>query len=776
MKKFASVQNIKHEIDAYEKHFTGAPLLVGIDGNADYVALLSALTDDYSKQIIRTSSSCGLDFPPDPAFQLSLISSEAKKKPTVWLGAVQAKMLYGQQATEAFLINLLGTNFGGPVTVLCPYCTSILESIARNYTKLGYNIVIVSGNERTIPMIHVSSDDQGLYIGEGSVHGIKALLEKLEDGHFGQVIRLVTTCKFAYLEGSMFPVAKGESSYQSLCKQEPGIAANTQENNGSEAQWNRLAISLQAAGSLSNACEEALCPVQKLQDNFGDYLAADRDTRFLCFVSLKAFFGQGNDYLAHCLRKSITVDDLEANIYMAILEIKHGSPKFNTWIRQRRRMISLLDENSAMMKDFCTRATIKGKDILWYLSDETEEERAALIHALCCYPYTPEELDEIMPSISPNLAAYLRLFTFDEFNTKVVGSDPSVRTLFTAYFQRYKIQKLTNHKDRDFLDIVEAEAKPTGRSFTKLPARSAIVKKLDKKDARPYFFDALGVEFLAFMQAKAEEYGMQFECSIGRCNLPSITSLNKEFYEAFPEGSILKEEGLDELKHRGTKYDYRFTTEPLHIFDELAILDRDLKKMGSALAMGQCQRIIILSDHGASRLAVTYESEYDKIQLEEPGKHSGRCCLASQDPYIEFVVYESGFACIANYERFKGSRKADVETHGGASLEETVVPIIILTQKPKEQQLFFVEPVVPCSVKEGSSIRLFANPPLKNPRMIVDKQPYDGKFEGDTHNVAFAMPDIRRRGRYIAEIYDGGMKKGELTFETTRQTGTNQLL
>ena len=269
---------------------------------------------------------------------------------------------------------------------------------------------------------------------------------------------------------------------------------------------------------------------------------------------------------------------------------------------------------------------------------------------------------------------------------------------------------------------------------------------------------------------------MQFECFIGHCNLPSITSKNKEFYGVFPVGSVLKEEGLDELKHHGIKYDFQFTTEPLHIFDELDILDRDLKKMGSALAMGQCQRIIILSDHGASRLAVTYRSENDKLELTEPGQHSGRCCPADKDPGIDFVTFEDGFAILANYERFKGSRKADVETHGGASLEETVVPVIILTLKPKEQQIFFVESVVSCSPKDGSSIRMFANPPLKKPRMVINGQNYDGRFDGDKHNVVFEMPDIRRKGHHEAEIYEGGIKLSVLTFETKRQTGTNQLL
>ena len=87
-----------------------------------------------------------------------------------------------------------------------------------------------------------------------------------------------------------------------------------------------------------------------------------------------------------------------------------------------------------------------------------------------------------------------------------------------------------------------------------------------------------------------------------------------------------------------------------------------------------------------------------------------------------------------------------------------------------------MENIVSCSLKDGATIHLFANPPLNNPRMIVGEQNYDGKFDGDKHNVAFTMPDIRRKGSHDADIYDGGVKVTTLTFETERQTKTNQLI
>ncbi len=40
MKNYSDVIAVKKEIDSYVQHFTGAPLLVGIDANQDYTTLL----------------------------------------------------------------------------------------------------------------------------------------------------------------------------------------------------------------------------------------------------------------------------------------------------------------------------------------------------------------------------------------------------------------------------------------------------------------------------------------------------------------------------------------------------------------------------------------------------------------------------------------------------------------------------------------------------------------------------------------------------------------
>ena len=135
-----------------------------------------------------------------------------------------------------------------------------------------------------------------------------------------------------------------------------------------------------------------------------------------------------------------------------------------------------------------------------------------------------------------------------------------------------------------------------------------------------------------------------------------------------------------------------------------------------------------MSDHGASRLAVIYGQENEKLELEEKGKHSGRCCPTKEDPNIPYVSYWNGFAVLANYERFKGGRKANVEVHGGATLEEVVVPIIVLSKKPTDIDICFVDPVIVLKGKEPATIIVFANIPLSEPKFVVNEKVYVGEF------------------------------------------------
>ena len=331
------------------------------------------------------------------------------------------------------------------------------------------------------------------------------------------------------------------------------------------------------------------------------------------------------------------------------------------------------------------------------------------------------------------------------------------------------MQKVTNKIDPHFESMVNKFAQE--RPYNKLLPRSKIVSMIEKEGTELFFFDALGVEYLSFIKAKCEEYGLKIEISVGHCELPSITEKNKEFIHFFG-GKYKKIERLDELKHHSQFFDYEKIKEPVHLFRELEIIDEELRRIQSILMQGTMQKAIIVSDHGASRLAVISGEQNDSIlKLDEKGQHSGRCCPAESDPHINCAAYEDGFAVLANYERFAGGRKANVEVHGGASLEEVVVPVITLSRKSETVEYCFTDPIIVLKQREVATLTLYCNVPMNKPRILVGKKFYDGEFVADKKHAKFVMPELKRSRDYVAELYDGDTSVSSLEFKIQKNMG-----
>ena len=233
----------------------------------------------------------------------------------------------------------------------------------------------------------------------------------------------------------------------------------------------------------------------------------------------------------------------------------------------------------------------------------------------------------------------------------------------------------------------------------------------------------------------------------------------KEFLQGLDDDDWFKIDALDEMKHHSQIYNYQKCEYPTHLFAELDVIDEELRKIQSMLMQEIIEKAVIISDHGASRLAVLYGHEVPaNIQLDESGRHSGRCCLSEEDPHLPFAAYEDGYSVLANYDRFKGGRKANVEVHGGASLEETVVPVIVLTKKPENMKMCFVSSVITLVPRVIPELTLYSNVPLQKPRLFINEEFYDGEFVADKNMQKFHLLKIKRKGIYKAEVYDGDKK------------------
>ena len=537
-------------------------------------------------------------------------------------------------------------------------------------------------------------------------------------------------------------------------------------------QWSWLASKMSGKSSFSALVCDEFGATANLSAHLSDvWGSADKKMQWLLWLSLKSFGEANNHYLTLILGNCDHVDSFEMHAYLDFADVDISHPEFERYYTERKRLLEQLPENLSLIKKYCDKLGRHQKDEVFYLTDSSAQEKYEFVRCLSLYDFTPEEIFRATRSMSKSLHLYMQNFVFDAVNTKLPESDSRFRGDLTTYFRDYKLQKLTNRIFPEFLKRVNAYAQ-SPRPYNKLQPRSSIISHMDKKKVQCFFFDALGVEYLAFIMAKCEEYGLVSEVAIGRCELPSITAKNKEFLQYFADEDWRKIDILDEIKHHSQVYDYRKCEYPLHLFEELDVIDEQLRMIQSMLVQGMLEKALIVADHGASRLAVRYGHELNSsIELEESGEHSGRCCPAAEDPNLSFVAYEDGFAVLANYERFKGGRRANVEVHGGASLEEVVVPIITLTKRPDNIELCFVNPAIALKPRVTPELVLYSNVSLSKPRLLIDGDFYDGEFVADKKHARFEIPKIKRKGNYSAEVYDGEKNMSvKLEFKVQKQT------
>lgn len=464
-----------------------------------------------------------------------------------------------------------------------------------------------------------------------------------------------------------------------------------------------------------------------------------------------------NEYLKRVMKVSPTYDEYRKRLFDVILDIPRKSKEFRNLYFKRKELLKDLSESD--VSSYVAMSLQKGAERAFYLTDNTQIERYAIIEELSKHGTIPEELSTVYPALNQ----YLTDYTFTCKNAD----------LFTSYFSRYKRQKLSNHFEESFLDEIIDLAKDGNRVYTAFEARGAIVEKLNDGKNELYWIDALGVEFLGYIQAKARELGLLITIQIGRAVLPTLTYLNRDFYDEWTGGKTTTKK-LDEIKHKGEQeFNYEKQKTPIHLAEELKVIDKALEWAKDELLQSRTNRVVIASDHGASRLAVVHETE-NKWEMATVGIHSGRCCPTNEiDEKPETATEERGFWVLANYDRFKGGRKASVEVHGGASLEEVLVPIIEISLANGIIELKNMTETAWSSWDEDPFIEVFSPAKIENMTLRFNGRVYPS-ITVDSNNHRIVFDDFKRSGDYMAEILDGDNLIGNISFKIEKRSGKSK--
>ena len=624
-------------------------------GDADYTSVKNMLHQK-GLDIVPMSRFCNSDDKLPNIDELidyileSDVNVSGKKFVVTGLGEFLA--LRGKTVAEESLMRLFRCNVGGSKVVLL--LRGVVTLLACLKTDQRFDERCYSVLDNTDCSLSFTFASQNLNLTK--IDSVRKLLVELENGRDGNI---VVASKIDF-DAPMFNVKK-------ICNAYTGVNFYAEnftlpELCGTNEEWTKFLAEIVATnGDINGAFEKYGFDVM-IGNGFRKHIIGDTYRSWLYFVFLKCRIESiQNTYLCHVLEITNERDRLVPNLLKAIIGIPISDARFNTFYNERKELVADFEEYE--ISDFIL-SNREEADCIYRLTDNTLEERMEVINWIAQNKSIPKNLGRVYPQLSEYLKEYIFRY-----------SDNELANLLTQYFEQYKVQKITNELNPDFLERVNCFA--LERRYTGLPSRSEILDKVAKEDTKLYWFDALGVEYLAYIEELAKKMGLSISISIAQSELPSITEKNNDFYYSWPKSfRYEKNSDLDDTKHhKAGGYSFDDNKNPIHLARELDIIREAMGFAATELGKRKCTRFLIVSDHGASRLAVLrqkeehYEVKYDTDTKPEA---SGRCCKVPE-PYdlpLPFATAEDGYLVLADYGRFKGSRRANVEVHGGASLEE----------------------------------------------------------------------------------------------------------
>lgn len=482
-----------------------------------------------------------------------------------------------------------------------------------------------------------------------------------------------------------------------------------------------------------------------------------RDDSVLSPDSLLRLLEDGTDddpYLAFAVSKTSRHSEWRRNLLCAILDVPVDDGRFARLYDARKRLVPQFDKGDAGEYVREARRIANPSDRIRYMTDCTELEREEIVRLIA----SAGEVSSAVETVYPALWDYWRRFAFS-------GGEPA--GTLERYFQDYKRQKLLGRIEPGFMETVRELAED--RPQFALPTRESVLEGLSKDGVALCWIDALGCEFLGFIQSSAERLGLKLKVTPARVKLPSITSVNRAFYDEWPGEKMKTESRLDKIKHSDyEKCDETPTDAATELPHELIVVEATMKEISAQLRRKPVGKVILTSDHGATRLAVISKSE-TVWELPEKGKHGGRCCQKSEfDGALPSCVTESDdekWHVLAGYDRFKGGRKGDVEVHGGATIEEMVVPVIEFELLDKSVRVRLEEEEFTVTFRDAEiTLHLFCASTLTSPSV---------RFGGNVHpaiadgaGTGHYLVHIPRpaAGDHVAAVYDGDTKINDVRF------------
>jgi len=293
----------------------------------------------------------------------------------------------------------------------------------------------------------------------------------------------------------------------------------------------------------------------------------------------------------------------------------------------------------------------------------TKEEKIDLIRRCQNEPMIPEALLGVYFELKAYLADC-------DFGTAELNN----------YFLRYRYAFISNKLDQEFFDLAKQIEIPLF-----VESRDALLQRYSsQKDCALLVVDAMGAEWMPMLleYAKKNRIGVEW-CGICKAKEPTITEVNSIFWPKERFLSNIKH--IDNIGHNGLESHVVHSPEE-NLVELLEVMDKNIMiRVQEGLSL--YRRVIVTADHGSSRLAVlasqTSPPLARTIKIEAlAAPESVRYCKkssAGQCPDGLQETVDGQYWVVRGYDRISKKGGLGFTVHGGATLEELLVPFVVFS-------------------------------------------------------------------------------------------------
>lgn len=506
-------------IERYYKSNVYKPFYMAV-GDEEYRYLKKKLVEVGDIVFVRLSSCCPVaDKKPDmdklrEILRMADVDCDSNKIVVLGLGEYLA--LEGVTFARKILNELITFNLGSAhVVFLLRGVTAQLREMVGD-PRYAERQIEIGAEAMTGISFMFSSLDLGMY----EETGFMRALEIAEDGDM-EMICANTSMSF---QDSICSVQVVSNPYEAIRRKIKGF--DLPQNIGSNDYWEELLKDINRLNSLSEVFKS-----HGFNITLGDFyqnISSESYSSWLYYVYLiENSESLNNEYLRFVLKNSSAFEDFKYKILNAIIAVSHDAEEFPMLYADRKRLVKQYP--SADIAVFVSNNRVNPQESIYKLTDNTLVECEEIIANIAQHGF-PRRLETIYPA----LAMYLQKFHFQ---------GDAISDLLTDYFEEYKQQKVLNTLNPDFLVKVDDLAQK--RVFNRLRTRDEIISGIDSEGTFLRWVDALGVEYLSFIVEKAHQRGLAVSVCVGRADLPTITGINRKFYDEWPEDRRQKVEDLD---------------------------------------------------------------------------------------------------------------------------------------------------------------------------------------------------------------------------------------